>query len=135
MPSGETKRFTTAALEQGVLSAASSPPHRANGVDDVAGSKGVPRGDAGFAGRAAAEAAAFLEEVGASRAMDGAVRSAPAEQRLVRGVDDRVHLDPRDVAFGDLDPICRVHVPASGAGGRWWIRTTDPCRVKTVLFL
>ena len=61
---GEPKRLAVAALEEGVLAVAATAPHRADGVDDVAGGEGVAPGDAGFPGRAAAEAAAFLEERG-----------------------------------------------------------------------
>ena len=76
----EPERFPVAALEKGLLAVAPSPPDRTDGMDDVAGRKIVGAGDAGLAGRAAAEPAAFFEEPGAGRAMDGAVHAAPAEQ-------------------------------------------------------
>ena len=83
-------------------------------------------------GRAAAEAAAFFEERGAGRTMDGAVHPAPAEQRLVRGVDDRVHLEPRDVALCDFDPVRHVQVPAGGIGGDAGFETADPCQCENL---
>ena len=80
-----------------------------DGMDDVAGRKIVCAGDAGFAGRTPVEPAAFFEEPGAGRAMDGAVHAAPAEQGFVRGVDDRIHFQPRDVAFDDFDTVRCAH--------------------------
>ncbi len=58
-------------------------------------------GDLGAAGRAAAERAAFVQQVGSGGAMDGAVDAAAAEQRAVGGVDDGVDVKRGDV--GDVD--------------------------------
>ena len=78
VPGGQPERLPVAALEQGVLPVGASLPHRPDGVDDVAGGEGVPAGDAGLSGRTPAEAAAFLEETRAGRAVDGAVHPAAA---------------------------------------------------------
>jgi hypothetical protein len=67
------------------------------------------RRDARFAGRAAdtrrdlRNRAARGQELGPGRAVDRAVDAAPAEQRLVRGVDDRIERERRDVRLNDFD--------------------------------
>ena len=117
----EPERLPVAALEKGVLVVVASPPYRSGGVDDVVGGEVVPAGDAGLASRASAEPPTLLKEARAGGAMDRTVHPASAEKRLVRGVDDHVHLEPRDIAFDDFDPIRCAHVSADGVGGRCWI--------------
>ena len=41
--------------------------------------------------------------------MDGAVDAAAAQQAFVGGVDDRVDVEPRDVALDDLDARHRCY--------------------------
>jgi hypothetical protein len=66
-------------------------------MDHVARGKAVPPGDLCVARRAPAEVATFDEELGPSRAMDGSVDTAAAQQRRIRGVDDRVDIELGDV--------------------------------------
>jgi hypothetical protein len=67
-------------------------------VDDVGRGQAVAERQLGLARLAAAERAAFGEQFGPGGAMDRAVDPAAAEQRGVRGVDDRVDCETRDVA-------------------------------------
>src|SRR5687768_8923962 len=62
-------------------------------------------GDARFAGRTATEPAALLEQSRARRAVDGAVDAAAPEQRGVRRVDDRLHVQPGDVVAHEQDAL------------------------------
>src|SRR5437763_1271839 len=68
-------------------------------MDHMPGGKSIAAGQLGLARRAAAEAAAFGEELGASGAMNGAIDPAAAEQRAVRRVHDRVDAKPRDITL------------------------------------
>jgi hypothetical protein len=49
------------------------------------------------------ELAAFRQQFGPSRAVDGAINTASAEQRRVRGVDDGVNPQSRDISDDNLD--------------------------------
>ena len=50
------------------------------------------------------ERAAFGQQFGPGRAMDRAIDAATAEQRSVRGVDDGVNAQGRDVGDDDFQP-------------------------------
>ncbi len=56
--------------------------------------------------------------------MDGAVHAAAAQQRAVGGVDDGVHVEPRDVALDDAHAVA-VHAPWSSVPER---DAPAPCR-------
>ena len=56
-----------------------------------------------LAGAAAAERAAFGQQLRASRAVNRAVDAAAAEQRFVRGVDDGVDGESGDVGQEDFE--------------------------------
>ena len=73
-------------------------------MDNVPGGKGVPPGDPGFAGRAPAEAPAFLQKRRSGGGMNGAVDPAAAQQCFVGGIDDGGDFEPGDVAFDDGHP-------------------------------
>ena len=96
-------------------------PDRADGVDDPARGQPVALRRLGLARSAASERAALVEQLRARRAMDGAVDAAAAQQRRVRGVDDRVDALLGDVAADDLDHAStmtegatrRFHAPLS----------------------
>ena len=66
-------------------------PDRAYGVNHMPGRKPVASGDFGVAGVAAVQAVAFGEQLRPGRAMDRAVDTTAAEQRLIGGVDDGVN--------------------------------------------
>src|SRR5712691_10420229 len=86
------------------LAAPASLPHGADGVNDVFCRQPIAAGELGVSGRAAAERAALGEELGSRGAVDRAVHAAAAEQRVVRGVDDGVHGEPRDIGFDGSQP-------------------------------
>jgi hypothetical protein len=64
-------------------------------------------GDPHLAGRTTTECPALRQQAGAGSAMDGTIDATPAEQRGVGGVDDRIDVQPGDVALDDSDPITR----------------------------
>jgi hypothetical protein len=70
-------------------------------MDDVPGRKGVPPGQAGFAGRTAAKPTAFGEQSWSGRTMNRPIHTAAAKQRGIRRVHDCVDLQTGDVAFDD----------------------------------
>src|SRR5205814_1667539 len=72
-------------------------PDRTDGVDHPARGQRVAACQAHVAGGAAAEPTTLLEQPWPRRPMNGAVDAAAAEQARVRGVDDRVHVQRRDV--------------------------------------
>src|SRR6185295_3321358 len=95
-------------------------PHRADRVNHVPGGQAVALGELGVTDLAATERTAFREKVGAGGAVDRAVNASASEQARVRGVDDRVHRELRDVAANRAQ-VRRRHglatVPSSRNGG------------------
>src|SRR5438477_5009088 len=81
-------------------------PYGPDGVNDMRCAKAVAAGDFRVSGVAPAEAHALGEQIGPGGAMNRAVDTAASEQRVVRSVDDRVHLERRDV---DEDGMERGH--------------------------
>jgi len=90
--------------QQRILSVASTVPDWPDGMNDMPRGQAVASGDFGTAGLATAEHAAFGKEFGTGRAMDRAVDAASAEQRTIRGVDDGVNAQSRDVGDDDFKP-------------------------------
>jgi hypothetical protein len=72
-------------------------------MDDMARFQPIALGDLGFAGPAAVQCAAFGEQFGTGGAMDGTIDAATAQQRFIRGIDDRIDIEPRDVAYDNLE--------------------------------
>jgi len=83
-------------------------------MNHVPGGKPVRQGDFGPTGFAAVKRAAFGEKAGASSAMDRAIDATPTKQGSVRGVDNGVNAQSRDVGDDDFQP-----------------RVADPARRKT----
>src|SRR5262249_3814420 len=92
------------AREQLGLATRTAPVDRSDGVDHEARPETTAARDLRIAGRAAAEAAALVQDRGPTRAVDRAVDAAAAEERRVRGVHDRVRVLLRDVAANELEP-------------------------------
>src|SRR5438067_407439 len=87
---GQGEGVAVAVGEQVVFVATAAGPDGADGVDHELCRKVVALGEAGFAGGAAADLAAFFQELRPRRAMDGAIDATAAEQRRVGRVHDRV---------------------------------------------
>src|SRR6266851_3365547 len=85
------------------LSAAAALPHRTHSVNHIFCGKAIAASEPSLTGRAAADLAAFLQELGAGSAMNRAIDSAAAEEGGVRGVDDRVNRELRDVHLLDFE--------------------------------
>ena len=79
-------------------------PDRADGMDHMPRRQPISLGDLGVAGLAAMKRAAFGQEVRPRRAMDRTIDTAPAEQRRIRRVDDRVNAKRGDVGDDDFQP-------------------------------
>src|SRR6185503_2421306 len=101
---GELQALAVAGGEKLRFSALAAAPHRSHGVDDVLRGQLVAPRDLRLAGRAAAERAAFLQQLAPRLAVDGAVHAAAAQQRRVRRVHDRVHRERRDVDLPGFEP-------------------------------
>src|SRR5579872_4202032 len=78
-------------------------PDRTDGVDHMARRQSIALRDLGTPRGAAAERAALCEQFWAGAAVDCAVDPSAAEQRAVRGIDDRVNIERRDVGDHDLE--------------------------------
>src|ERR1700730_11289976 len=95
---GKLKRMAIAAGEQFVLARRSAVPHGADGMDHVARGQTVTVRDLGVASGAALKRPALGEEIGSGGAMDGAVDTAAAQERSIRGVDNGGDREPGNVA-------------------------------------
>src|ERR1700680_2541716 len=79
-----------AARQDREFAVSTAAPDRADGMNDVPSRQPIAARQPSLPRRAAAERAAFREQLGAGGAMDRAVDTAAAEQRGIGGVDDRV---------------------------------------------
>src|SRR5205809_498820 len=68
------------------------------------GRQAVATGDLGIAGFAAAQRAAFGQQLGPGSIMDRAINAAPAKERRIRRVDDGVNAQRGDVGNNDFQP-------------------------------
>ena len=67
-----------------------SAPDRPHRVNDVPGLEPVGFGDFCVTGLAASELPAFLKQLRSGGSMNRAIDPAPAEQRRIRRIDDRI---------------------------------------------
>jgi hypothetical protein len=100
----ELERTAIAGRQQIVLARASPIPHRPDGVDHMAGREAISFGDFGVAGLATVQHVTLGDEVGAGRAMNGAIYAATTQQRRICGVDDGVNAERCDVSNNDFQP-------------------------------
>jgi hypothetical protein len=77
-------------------------------VDDESSGQTIATRDFRFAGFTAAKRTAFREQFRASGAMNRAIDSSAAEKRRIRRVHNRVNLELRDIAAGDVDLAMRI---------------------------
>src|SRR4051812_3825834 len=99
---GQIERGGVAGREQRILVRVAAVPHRTDRVDDVTRRQPVAARDFRRPGLAAAKRAAFGQQLRPCGTMDRAVDAAAAEQRRVRGVDDRVDDEGGDVGDEDV---------------------------------
>src|SRR5215467_8045911 len=74
-------------------------PDRANSVDDVPSWQSVSLGELCITGPAPSEEATLIQQFRSGRSMDSPANPTANEQRGVRGVDDRVNSERRDVSL------------------------------------
>src|SRR5262249_33291936 len=111
----ERERDAVTRGQQLVLARAAAVPDRPDRVDHVPRREPARAGRLRLSGLAPAEPAALLEDRRAAGTVDRAVDATPAEQRSVRGVDDRGGGLRRDAAVAEPDPFRGGH-SASVAG-------------------
>jgi len=73
----------------------------------------VAAGNLGVAGGAAIQCSAFGQQLGTGCAVNGAIDTTAAEQRIVGGIDDCVHLQCGDVVGNNVNNcqiVCGVEV-------------------------
>jgi hypothetical protein len=87
-----------------ILAIAATVPDRADGVNDMPCRQPISQGDLGVAGLAAMERAAFGYQFRPGAAMNRAIDAAAAEQGIIRGVDDGINAQARDVGNDDFQP-------------------------------
>lgn len=90
--------------EQIVFAKAAAVPDRSNCVDHMLGFEPVAPGDFGIAGRTTIQRATLGQQFRSGRPMDRTIDAAPAEQGRIRGVDDGVNAQCRDVGNDDFQP-------------------------------
>src|SRR5262249_11728909 len=95
----EGEAAPVARREQLGLAASSAVPHRPDRVDHALRREAVAACDLRVSGGAAAERAAFAQQLGPRCAVNRTVDPAASEKRVVRCVDDRVDLERRDIGF------------------------------------
>ena len=98
------------AFEQGGLVGVATMPDRSDGVDHVPGGQPVTSGDFGVTGGAAVQCPALGQQLGPGDTVNGAINTATAQQGIVGGVDDGIHLQGGDVVFNNVNDcqICAV---------------------------
>jgi hypothetical protein len=74
-------------------------------VDDVSRGQLVAECHLGLSGSASAQFSAFVKKSRPGCPMDRPINTAAAEQRLVRGVNDGIDVQLRDVTFNYPHPI------------------------------
>jgi hypothetical protein len=104
MGPAEFDRSDIAGRQRLIFALVSTVPHRTDGMDHMPRRQTITLGDFRAAGLAAMERAAFGQQIRPGGAMDRAIDAATAEQRRVRGVDDGVNAQRRNVGDDDFQP-------------------------------
>ena len=116
---------TIARGQQLVLAFATALPDWTDRMNDVPRLKTIASGDLGVADLTAMEHAALHDQLGPGGAVDGAIDAATAKQRDIRGVDDRVNAQGRDVGDDDFQPR-RTNLPRDCAQAEAAALTATP---------
>ena len=101
---GERHGAAVARGKQFIFAVTAAVPDRADRVNDMPRRKAVSAGDLGLARRASIKGAALLEQFAAGSAMNRAIHTAATEQGFIRGVDDRINAQCRDIGDENLEP-------------------------------
>jgi hypothetical protein len=104
MALAEFDRADIAGRQRLIFAPAFAVPYRADGMNDMPRRQMITPRDFRAAGLAATERAAFGQQLRPRRAMDRTIDTATAEQRRIRGVDDGVNAQGRDVGNNDFQP-------------------------------
>jgi hypothetical protein len=104
MTRAEINRGAIARRQQFVLAMIAAVPHRPDSVDHMLRRKPIGARDLYLTGLAPAEFFTFRAQLGAGRAMDGAVNTTAAKQCAVRRVDDCIERKRRNVGHADFEP-------------------------------
>lgn len=96
-----------------VFASQTALPHRTDRVNDVACLQPKPRCELGGSSRTRAYLAALRQKLRTCCAMNRAIYAPAARQGAVRGVNDGVDGQGRDVHVDDFDLLCPVHPTCS----------------------
>src|SRR3989338_3275952 len=96
---GKPQQIAVAGSQQLRLALRTAAPHRPDRVDHESRRQAIAFGELRLARLAAAQQAAFLQQLRAGGAVDRPVHAPAAEQRGVGGIDDRIDLKRGDVAL------------------------------------
>ena len=102
---GEGEALRVAARQERILVVVAVPPDRPDGVDDVARRQAEAGRHHGMAGRTRARSPGSGRQLRPGRSMDRPVDAATTRQGAVRGVDDGVDIQGRDVGDDDLGGV------------------------------
>ena len=101
---GDLERAAVTRGQERGLARVAALPDRPDGMDHVSRREVAGRRRLRVAGLAASEEPRLGEDRRPAHAMDRPVDASAAQERRVRGVDDRIDLLLRDVALHELDP-------------------------------
>ena len=91
-----------------VFAVPAAHPNGAHGVNDEFRREVVALGEPTFADGAAVKRQALIQETAPCCPVDGAVNAGAAQEGLIGGIDNGIHLQRRDVAQNDSDAFLRV---------------------------
>ena len=95
-------------------------PDRPHSMDDIPCGKPVAFGDFGLSCTAAAQRAAFRQQLRPGRTVNGSVHTSAAQQALVCGIDNGIHFHGGDVVSYNLkrhtntSPVWYLHHTTKG---------------------
>ena len=99
---GQLQRGAVGGDQQLPLPVAAAPPDGTHGVDDELRRQTVALGELGLSRFAAVQGAALGQQLRPGGTVDGTVHASAAQQALVGGVDDGVHLHGGDIVSYNL---------------------------------
>jgi hypothetical protein len=104
MDVAELDRAGVTGCKRVIFTLSAAAPDRTDSMDHMPRRQPITPGDFGAAGFAAAERAAFCQQLRSRRAVDGAIDATAAEQRRVGGVDNGIDAQAGDVGDDDFQP-------------------------------